>query len=251
MYRANKAGYTHFDERNVGGRSQVGAELKRFQAVMVAPKPSPQITPRDAAPYVYLHARKRPEVDHYPPPPCLPPGYNLVNNIDAIWKCSSYQQRQDYRDHCQRLAHLTQHIHEHSAHSPKPPRAARPRSCGPTMRSGAMSLAVRSTALPGTPVVIPNSSSSSQYRHKLLAYIRQIQNEAVGEDREGAFFSQPAIPHLVDGTSIPPPDDDLVALPPGWDTALDPKGRRYYIDHIHKRTTWEAPVVTQESPPRS
>ncbi|ETV84238.1 hypothetical protein, variant [Aphanomyces astaci] len=208
---------------------------------------------------VYLHARKRPEVDHYPPPPCYPPGYTLVSNIDAIWKCSSYQQRQDYRDHCQRLAHLTQHIHDHSAHSherrnaslvrtnfpamhpstrriesPRPPRTARPRSCGPTMRS-------KPVVQPVTPVVIPNNSSSSQYRNKLLAYIRQIQSEDVNLDHD-YDRSHITTPHLAAGTSVPPADEPVQrTLPLGWDTAVDSKGRRYYIDHVRKQTTWDAP----------
>ncbi|PRP77101.1 mitogen-activated protein kinase kinase kinase kinase [Planoprotostelium fungivorum] len=34
---------------------------------------------------------------------------------------------------------------------------------------------------------------------------------------------------------------DLNHLPPGWATALDPKGRRYFIDHTTRMTHWKLP----------
>lgn len=43
-------------------------------------------------------------------------------------------------------------------------------------------------------------------------------------------------------------DDDLgKGLPKGWESGLDLKGRRYYIDHNTRTTTWIRPVINQES----
>ncbi|KAH9090740.1 hypothetical protein Ae201684P_006146 [Aphanomyces euteiches] len=248
MYRANTSGYTHFDERNIGGRTQVGAELRRFQTIVQATKPSREITPRDAKPYVYLHGRKKPEADHFPPPPCYPPGFKLPINIDEIWRCSSYQQRKEYREHCQRLAYLTKHVQDHNKHSlerrkavtaetnfpamhpstrristsnPHPPKTPRPRSCVATLRTPCK------PTIKESPASLPTSQSpttSSQYRQKLLAFIRQIQDEGQTSNE----LEEVRTPEI--------------SLPDGWDTAVDSKGRRYYIDHKNRQTTWDPPT---------
>jgi len=31
-------------------------------------------------------------------------------------------------------------------------------------------------------------------------------------------------------------------LPVGWERKMTADGRPYYIDHVHKRTQWDAPV---------
>ncbi|KAF0694760.1 Aste57867_14358 [Aphanomyces stellatus] len=277
MYRANKTGYTHFDERNQGGRSQVGAELRRFQTAMVVVKPSPEIPKRTAHPCVYLHARKRPEMDHFPPPPCYPPGYTVSSNIDAIWRCSSYQQRQDYRDHCQRLTHLTQHIQHFESHSharlkcripdtnfpgvhantrnicsPKPPPSVRPKSCGPYhLRSPTPPSRSCSPRRVDVGNMVAAAETSSQYRTKLLAYIRQIQDEeedgrratssTLPDDTNGLQPNDTATTNTIGVDAAEPSSATNNDLPSGWGSAVDDKGRRFYIDHVNKQTTWHRP----------
>lgn len=36
-----------------------------------------------------------------------------------------------------------------------------------------------------------------------------------------------------------------VPLPPGWEMAIDQKGRTYFIDHTTQTTTWRDPRQTQ------
>lgn len=36
-------------------------------------------------------------------------------------------------------------------------------------------------------------------------------------------------------------DDDDSPLPEGWDIQVSPNGRLFFIDHIHKTTTWTDP----------
>jgi len=42
----------------------------------------------------------------------------------------------------------------------------------------------------------------------------------------------------------------LLELPPGWEEATDPKGRKYYIDHNTKTTSWIHPVKKQQDEER-
>mmetsp|Transcript_24548 Transcript_24548/g.53586 ORF Transcript_24548/g.53586 Transcript_24548/m.53586 type:complete len:464 (-) Transcript_24548:177-1568(-) len=35
-------------------------------------------------------------------------------------------------------------------------------------------------------------------------------------------------------------------LPPGWEERTDPDGRRYYVDHVHKLTSWQRPEARDE-----
>lgn len=43
------------------------------------------------------------------------------------------------------------------------------------------------------------------------------------------------------------PDDGRGPLPQGWDMRVAPNGRTFFIDHIHKRTTWIDPRDGQAS----
>uniref|UniRef100_A0AC34GJD6 WW domain-containing protein n=1 Tax=Panagrolaimus sp. ES5 TaxID=591445 RepID=A0AC34GJD6_9BILA len=43
------------------------------------------------------------------------------------------------------------------------------------------------------------------------------------------------------------PDDGLGALPKGWSKSYDPQiNRAYFINHIHKTTTWNDPRIPKE-----
>jgi len=45
---------------------------------------------------------------------------------------------------------------------------------------------------------------------------------------------------------ITPPNPEILgSLPPGWDCAVDPKGRTYFIDHNSRSTTYEDPRLRQ------
>lgn len=43
------------------------------------------------------------------------------------------------------------------------------------------------------------------------------------------------------------PNDGRGPLPQGWDIQVAPNGRTFYIDHIHKTTTWVDPRDGQAS----
>jgi atrophin-1 interacting protein 5 (WW domain-containing E3 ubiquitin protein ligase 1) len=34
-----------------------------------------------------------------------------------------------------------------------------------------------------------------------------------------------------------------MALPPGWESRRDPRGRVYYVDHNTRSTTWQRPTT--------
>ena len=38
-----------------------------------------------------------------------------------------------------------------------------------------------------------------------------------------------------------PPDPSVIPLPPNWEMRKDEKGRTYFVDHVHKLTTWADP----------
>lgn len=44
-------------------------------------------------------------------------------------------------------------------------------------------------------------------------------------------------------------EDELGALPPGWEVRTDPVGRKYYVDHNNRSTTWHRPPVNHSASP--
>ncbi|KAH9086483.1 hypothetical protein LEN26_020130 [Aphanomyces euteiches] len=236
MYRANTSGYTHFDERNIGGRTQVGAELRRFQTIVQATKPSREITPRDAKPYVYLHGRKKPEADHFPPPPCYPPGFKLPINIDEIWRCSSYQQRKEYREHCQRLAYLTKHVQDHNKHSLERRKVVTAETNFPAMHPSTRRISTKSTSSKDTQTTLLR-------RHATNALQTNDQGESsIAANKPEPNHKQPIQDEGQTSNELEEVRTPEISLPDGWDTAVDSKGRRYYIDHKNRQTTWDPPT---------
>eukprot|EP00053_Salpingoeca_punica_P024458 m.13206 g.13206 ORF g.13206 m.13206 type:complete len:351 (-) comp6822_c0_seq1:1043-2095(-) len=65
-------------------------------------------------------------------------------------------------------------------------------------------------------------------------------NDATGASSWAHPISCRFIPGSQRQTGAPsvenPPD-----MPPGWEMSLTPKGRPYFVDHLHKRTTWIDP----------
>ncbi|OQR95738.1 hypothetical protein THRCLA_07612 [Thraustotheca clavata] len=179
MYRVNRRAIGGFDERNAGGKEQTAMELRHFQAVISTTKFHPTTssrvkTPRDL-------------------PSCFP--REFVS--DSQWKSSPFKQREEYRQHAQRLAYIDQHIQDYHAKA-----NARQISTTPNTNFPAMH--------PETKLL--SQSALSDYRNRLLIF--------TNETRQAILDT---------------------SLPEGWESALDEKGRPFYIDHNTQTTTWIPP----------
>ena len=92
-----------------------------------------------------------------------------------------------------------------------------------------------------------NASLPSGYQQQIdpatgkAFYVNLMTGETSWQPPPGAAAA--AAPQL----GAPPPSSG--GLPPGWEERVDPaSGRKFYIDHINKATSWEFPTAAASAP---
>ncbi|KDO27228.1 hypothetical protein SPRG_07477 [Saprolegnia parasitica CBS 223.65] len=235
MYRVNRRCIGTFDERNAGGKEQTAMELKRFQAVIAKTACHPTTTSHIVSP------RQPPKVmsPHVPPPPRFPPCFDQDSVIDVRWKTSPYRERKQFRDHAQRLAYMNQHIEEYNAKTTARLIAGSPRTDFPAMHPETRKHNVVSPRPPQAKAKHNQLRSPSPNPRKACATPKRplSSDGAAHRSRLLAFVAKARVEL----------EANAPALPPGWDSAIDAKGRRFYIDHVNERTTWDPPALELET----
>ncbi|XP_041464657.1 E3 ubiquitin-protein ligase NEDD4-like isoform X1 [Lytechinus variegatus] len=87
-------------------------------------------------------------------------------------------------------------------------------------------------------------SQNDQARAQFLARrVISIEDtiEGVGDDDTGAAPTQPAQPVSAPQAVQVAEDDPLGPLPSGWQIQIAPNGKKFYIDHNTRTTSWEDP----------
>ncbi|XP_023336886.1 E3 ubiquitin-protein ligase Su(dx), partial [Eurytemora carolleeae] len=139
----------------------------------------------------------------------------------------------------------------------KLPAICKSRSGGSSLSSAGNHTAASNGQLPPLPTPyssqVPENHSSGS-RHLNLPPISDIQRSMVSQPSQGIHPQQPqdasgtpggtvavaggAVPGAPGVVGAPVPEEPL---PPGWEMRFDSYGRKYYVDHNTRSTTWERP----------
>ncbi|XP_061599780.1 E3 ubiquitin-protein ligase NEDD4-like isoform X1 [Cololabis saira] len=84
--------------------------------------------------------------------------------------------------------------------------------------------------------------SQSSLREQRSSSMNHASNSRHSSLRERAH-SSPGEEHPVNPVMLPV----SVGLPPGWEEKRDNKGRRYFVNHLSRTTTWTRPIIQRAS----
>ncbi|GLD93836.1 hypothetical protein PINS_up002441 [Pythium insidiosum] len=285
LNRATQGGFCLFDERNAGGRFQTKAELKRFQHVLSHTRAIVDVgekenelqsgSPTDLPPTTDSTRSRADALSTFARRMKAEREAHAVRIAHMNRRITEYHTKEDERIHASTVTTNYPAMHPATQkispgvtiriRSPRPPNIVAFSSKPLTLPSPpSSSLATASSSQPhARPWDASSSSSSSQassssrfvdfsdrmsrdlYCDALLEYIRQQKDIAV---RHASDPTRAPVDPRANSSETPdaaPPRP----LPLGWEEKRDAKGRVFFVDHIHRLTTWTDPRETSASSP--